>query len=58
MPGRNPNVVCNKLAINPKIKLVVPKKRKLAGDKCLAVRDENEKLSKVGFIKEFIEKPT
>jgi len=45
MPGRNPNVVRNKLAVDPEIKLVVQKKRKLA------VRDENEKLLRLISLK-------
>ena len=45
-------VICHKLAIDPKVRLVLQKKRKLGVEKQKVAMQETAKLLKVGFIKE------
>lgn len=51
MKGIDPNFICHKLAINPKIRPVAQWKRRLGEDKREAVKEEADKLLKVGFIR-------
>ena len=57
MPGIDLRVACHKLAIELNVRPIAQKKRKLAGEKKQAVRDETTKLLRVGFVKE-IKYPT
>ena len=52
MPGIDLRVICHRLAIDPKVRLVAQKKRKLGSKKQKATMKETEKLLKVEFIKE------
>ena len=57
MPGIDLKVACHKLAIEPGARPIAQCKRKIAGEKKQAVREETSKLLKAGFIKE-IKYPT
>ena len=48
----NLRIICHKLAIDPKVRLVSQKKRKLGTEKQKTAMQETAKLLKVGFIKE------
>ena len=52
MPGINSRIICHKLAIDSKVRLMPQKKRKLGTEKQKTVMQEMAKLLKAGFIKE------
>jgi len=57
MPGIDPSVVCHHLAVNPNVKSVVQRKRKLGEERRKAVNEEVKKLVDARFISE-IKYPT
>jgi hypothetical protein len=57
MPGIDPSVVCHHLAVNPGIKPVVQRRRKLGGERRKVVDEEVKKLKDAHFISE-IKYPT
>ena len=52
MPGINSRIICHKLAIDSKVRLMPQKKRKLGTEKQKTAMQEMAKLLKAGFIKE------
>jgi len=50
MPGIDPSVVCHHLAINPIVKRVVQRKRKLGEERRKAVDEEVEKLKDARYL--------
>ena len=50
MPRLDPNLIMHHLSIAPRVKLVKQKLRKIHPHVALLVKDEVEKLLKVGFI--------
>lgn len=50
MPGSDPNLIMHHLSIAPNVKPVKQKLRKMHPHVALLVKDELEKLLKVGFI--------
>ena len=52
MPDIDPWVVVHRLSTNPKMKLVLQKRRSLNAKRSLAVKEEVDKLLKAGFINE------
>ena len=52
MPGVDPQVICHRLAADPKYKPVRQKKRTFAYEKAIAIKAEVEKLLKANFIRE------
>uniref|UniRef100_A0A151UDK4 Retrovirus-related Pol polyprotein from transposon opus n=1 Tax=Cajanus cajan TaxID=3821 RepID=A0A151UDK4_CAJCA len=57
MPGVDPDFMCHKLAIDPRAKPVIQKRRKCGDDKRKAIAEETDKLLMTGFIRE-IQYPT
>jgi len=57
MPGIDPSIACHHLTINPNIKPVVQRKRKLGEERRKAMDEEVKKLVDVRFISE-IKYPT
>jgi len=57
MPGIDPSIVCHHLAINPSIKPVAQRKRKLGEERMKVVDEDVKKLANARFISE-IKYPT
>nr|KYP52864.1 hypothetical protein KK1_025250 [Cajanus cajan] len=57
MPGVDPDFMCHKLAIDPRAKPVIQKRRKFGEDKRKAIAEETDKLLTTGFVRE-IQYPT
>nr|KYP44754.1 Retrovirus-related Pol polyprotein from transposon opus [Cajanus cajan] len=57
MPGVDPDFMCHKLAIDPRAKPVIQKRRKFGEDKRKAITEETDKLLTAGFVRE-IQYPT
>ena len=51
IPEIDLKAICHKLAIDPKIRLAIQKKRKFSLEKQKAAMQETSKFLKVGFIK-------
>ncbi|KAM1626439.1 hypothetical protein ACFXTN_013441 [Malus domestica] len=52
MPGISPDIICHRLSINPKIKLVRQKRRSYDAEQYEARKAEVEKLKGIGFVRE------
>ena len=52
MPGIPPSVISHSLNVNPLIRPVKQKERKLGPDRLIAIRQETSKLQKADFIRE------
>ena len=52
MPGINPAIICRRVAINPGIKTVKQKPRKMNEERSQALCDEVDQLLRAGFIRE------
>nr|KYP43650.1 hypothetical protein KK1_034878 [Cajanus cajan] len=52
MPGVDPDFMCHKLAIDPRAKPVIQKRRKFGEDKRKAITEETDKLLMAGFVRE------
>ena len=52
MPRIDPQVIYHRLVIDPKVRLMALKKRKLGLEKQKDAMEETQKLLRVGFIKE------
>ncbi|XP_072054231.1 uncharacterized protein [Arachis hypogaea] len=52
MPGIDPNFICHRLQIDPKVRLIAQKKQNLGDEKMSACLEETHKLLKARFIRE------
>ena len=52
MPRIDPNFICHKMALNPRVKSIAQRKRKLGKERQKAMAKETSNLLKAGFIKE------
>jgi len=57
IPGIDPDFICHRLSVNPNVKPVVQKRRKLGEEKQQIVNQEVKKLKSVGHVRE-IQYPT